>query len=1205
MWKAFLIAAFYVGSMGCGSDGTKVVNPDCYEDTDCEGDWTCEEGVCVEPEDPGDPKDPVDPIDPGEDDRVGYTEECSSASDCEAGLDCIRTEHHGRICTRLCPMDGAGDECEDPDARFSMECLMVRPDGGDLVSICYPRAPTYCTPCERTEGDITGGCGTVGADLCLPQNDGAFCAVDCSGGKSCPDGAECQATLEGEVEYHVCVPMEGRCLDCIDEDGDGYGIAGHNSECRFDGDDCNDANPNVHPNAIAECNYEDTSCMGREDFEFTNEDGVYHTVTHCGGCGNDCYGPNVALAECGMDGSGAGCVIIACEEGFADCDGNPLNGCEADLSAPSNCGGCGNVCGANNATSSECVASVDTPGAFACEITCQAGWDDCNMISNDGCEANLNTPETCGYCGNTCVGRFDNAEGTCVQGDCQLLECHDGFDDCDGDPLNGCEADLYDELSCGACGIECGNFNTLIDAECRTSGSSSGTCNLICGYNHRDCNNIPNDGCETNIQTDFENCSDCGLSCEMANASSFCAGAMCFFNGCDAEWADCNGDVSPVGRTLSPHAPFDGCETRIIDNDEHCGACGNDCTALAGDWECVNDTCIARTCAPGLLTCPGDVGQCTTSNASPLTCGSCSNNCLDAPHVADASCNPNASTRCTITACDSGWDDCNGQHADGCETDLNNNVQNCGGCGLACNLPNSVMACENGGCQFVACMPGYQNLNGNEDQVGCPYSCTPQSGPDRPSLTSPFQDTNCDGIDGTVTNSIFVATAGEDNASCGTSHTSPCRTIDQGIARAKATGRTDVLIAGGSYSGSVTLEQGIHLYGGYAYSATNLWARVGNDNSATIIRGALSGGHGVGVSGSSITSETIVNQLTIEAPAANGAGGSSIGLVCSGCNGLLVSHVSILARAGYAGANGANGANGSTPTEPDDQRHGKAGNGRNAGGYGTSPCSAPRGGNGGRGGGSHLVSGSRRSGDNGNPGLGSSGGAGGDAGHYSGGANSGKNGGHGGAGTDGADGEEGGRATFNASTLTLTPAKAGGAGPEGDGKNGTHGSGGGGGGGGAGNLASTGGGGGGGGAGGCAGGGGTAGYSGGSSIAVLLHNSTQATLEQVDAVAADGGVGGAGGGKGIGGAGGNGGARGASGSKGAGGVGGNGGKGGDGGAGAGGTGGDSACIMTFGGTIPPTNRPGLSCAVSTTRAAGGDSAGNSGTEGEIGIILNR
>lgn len=45
----------------------------------------------------------------------------------------------------------------------------------------------------------------------------------------------------------------------------------------------------------------------------------------------------------------------------------------------------------------------------------------------------------------------------CVDGECKLQGCQPGYDNCDGNPTNGCEANLQDDSTCGTCGNSCGN----------------------------------------------------------------------------------------------------------------------------------------------------------------------------------------------------------------------------------------------------------------------------------------------------------------------------------------------------------------------------------------------------------------------------------------------------------------------------------------------------------------------------------------------------------------------------------------------------------------------------------------------------------------------------------------------------------------------------------------------------------------------------
>jgi len=70
------------------------------------------------------------------------------------------------------------------------------------------------------------------------------------------------------------------------------------------------------------------------------------------GSESSCQLPN-ATHQC----SGGVCVIGACLTGFGDCNGDPTDGCENDLTALPDCGGCGNICDdASLCTNDICVA---------------------------------------------------------------------------------------------------------------------------------------------------------------------------------------------------------------------------------------------------------------------------------------------------------------------------------------------------------------------------------------------------------------------------------------------------------------------------------------------------------------------------------------------------------------------------------------------------------------------------------------------------------------------------------------------------------------------------------------------------------------------------------------------------------------------------------------------------------------------------------
>src|SRR5690606_22825395 len=151
------------------------------------------------------------------------------------------------------------------------------------------------------------------------------------------------------------------------------------------------------------------------------------------------------------------------------------------------------------------------------------------------------------------------------------------------------------------------------------------------------------------------------------------------------------------------------------------------------------------------------------------------------------------------------------------DTDTNN--AHCGGCNIPCtSAPNSTWSCDSGSCEFQSCNANYWDLDGNPAN-GCEYNCVFQSAVDLPDDN--FRDANCDGIDGDIAKAIFVSTSGND-ANPGTM-SQPVRTITYALQLAQTTGKSEIYVAAGEYSSpTVTLVNGISIYGGYSYPS---WTR--------------------------------------------------------------------------------------------------------------------------------------------------------------------------------------------------------------------------------------------------------------------------------------------------------------------------------------------------------------------------------------------
>lgn len=140
-----------------------------------------------------------------------------------------------------------------------------------------------------------------------------------------------------------------------------------------------------------------------------------------------------------------------CDARHADCDGDPSNGCETDLTRDRNhCGACAARC-----ETADC--SCDD-GKLT--LHCVSGRADCDAMLSNGCETDITTSMMhCGACNSTChTNGHDVTSAMCTAGRCQVT-CAPRLSpeaDCDGDPDNGCESYLmFDAQNCGQCGNVC------------------------------------------------------------------------------------------------------------------------------------------------------------------------------------------------------------------------------------------------------------------------------------------------------------------------------------------------------------------------------------------------------------------------------------------------------------------------------------------------------------------------------------------------------------------------------------------------------------------------------------------------------------------------------------------------------------------------------------------------------------------------------
>lgn len=384
---------------------------------------------------------------------------------------------------------------------------------------------------------------------------------------------------------------------------------------------------------------------------------------HCGACGQRCE----AGASC-VDGT----CVAACPGELVDCDG----ACRDTATDPLHCGGCDAPCGAGEL----CAGG-------SCVLSCPEGQEACD----GGCHDLDRSPFHCGGCGVACADGEICEEGSCV------ASCPAGQTECDG----ACVDTARDRANCGGCGVACAGGEICVDGGCQPSCADGLTaCDGVC----RD------------TDTDRAHCGACGNACadgEICSAGScvpscgpfapaLCDGACTNTDFDPAHCGSC-GNACAAGQVCSagvcadlcaPHLDVcDGVCTDTRFDPAHCGACGTTCEAPAGAVAvCAAGACDS-VCMAGRADCDGDAetGCEVALLEDPAHCGVCGNACPEPPN-GTAGCSGGT---CIVGACDEGFGDCDALPANGCETSLETDPANCGGCGISCG-PTEI--CVQGGC---------------------------------------------------------------------------------------------------------------------------------------------------------------------------------------------------------------------------------------------------------------------------------------------------------------------------------------------------------------------------------------------------------------------------------------------------------------------------------------------------------------------------
>ena len=375
-----------IDGLACGTDLCRK-NQFCDEETDtCKDGTGCGEHLCKE--------DQYCDVDTCKDGTVCGSELCTETQSCDpyyhkcintyvfcGSAFCLSSQH----CDAETVTCLEGDTCGDSFCTKDQHCNYVTEKCEDGVrcgsNIC--KSPKYCD-----SSSLSCKTGQVCGDSL------------CTANQVCSDN-QCHSCGENEL---IC---KGECVNPLTSTS--YcGASG--SSCQyslgtkcFDGQFCDSGMCKCHTGVDCMIGYGEIDC-GPAQLVCTGE------RIHA------CVENKTSLEYCGCNNLGRGtrCIdlphtvnttceegkcLMTCEDGWADCNGNIEDGCEADLTDSKTCGSCSNYCLDEHADSVSCAENQ-------CQKQCKDGYEPYNGECID-----INTSlQNCGQYGHACEHCED---GTC------------------------------------------------------------------------------------------------------------------------------------------------------------------------------------------------------------------------------------------------------------------------------------------------------------------------------------------------------------------------------------------------------------------------------------------------------------------------------------------------------------------------------------------------------------------------------------------------------------------------------------------------------------------------------------------------------------------------------------------------------------------------------------------------------------------------
>ncbi len=369
-------------------------------------------------------------------DRQRVFSDCAGAGkSVRCGPEPVCVSDAGTPCDRQAAACPVGQRCTPPGPSGGPPvCVATAAEGepclGDLSTVC--QQGFFCVVEYSDGGDPEPARG-----VCRPQCNQAL--NDCGQGRACVPisaGSVCSETLAAPHREPCDTGLASPC-------DRGVVVAGR-GECV----------PVVPPAAAETCNRRDDDCDGTVDegWDLQGDD------SNCGGCGIVC-GRDTFCEE----------GRCRCPDGFADLDGEAVNGCECRLGGQELCDGLDNDC--DGAIDEDFDADGDGwPNVDDCGTGARRDCDDssasvhpgapelCDGLDQD-CDGAVDETfdltsdvGNCGECGRSC--EVLDARSACIEGVCPWecpfdedgeqdprcrIECLPDTVDANGDMRDGCE----------------------------------------------------------------------------------------------------------------------------------------------------------------------------------------------------------------------------------------------------------------------------------------------------------------------------------------------------------------------------------------------------------------------------------------------------------------------------------------------------------------------------------------------------------------------------------------------------------------------------------------------------------------------------------------------------------------------------------------------------------------------------------------------